>query len=341
MTDTATSTQSLAALGSLDDSEYEGALSESAAEAAIMSKWAGTDDASKATVDADKAVDGKEVPEAPAADVDTKTGGEEVLEENAVSEPDKKDEKAPAGAEKATDDHIVSVLVNGQEIEVPVKDLKRLYGQEASITQKGQEAAQIRKEAEDLGANYAYMLQSILEEAAAEYEPYAELDWHVLGRQLDDDDYIELRQEAKDAFAKYNGIMEKAKGFDADAARAKASAPDPKAVEAANAQLAKDIPNWGAAVHTELVAFAKEQGLDAAASIDPALFKVLHQANLYNKGKDVAAKKVAQVAKTVKASESTPPVADKSTRDRDLMGKFQKSGSMSDAEKLILGRWAK
>ena len=52
-------------------------------------------------------------------------------------------------AEELTDETLIDILVDGETQQASIKDLKRLYGQEASLTRKSQEVAAQRKEAED------------------------------------------------------------------------------------------------------------------------------------------------------------------------------------------------
>src|SRR5574337_877989 len=78
---------------------------------------------------------------------ETPTEPEEATEEGQETEEDGEDEDPEASKAKkdAGDDVIVKIKVGDKEHEVPVKDLKRLYGQEASLTRKSQEVAAQRK----------------------------------------------------------------------------------------------------------------------------------------------------------------------------------------------------
>jgi hypothetical protein len=71
------------------------------------------------------------------------------------------------GAEKAfaDDGAYVKLKVDGEEKEVPVKDLTRLYGQEAALTRKSQEVAEQRKQAEAESQKHVSALQVLLTRA--------------------------------------------------------------------------------------------------------------------------------------------------------------------------------
>jgi hypothetical protein len=101
---------------------------------------------------------------------------------------------------EASDDALVKLTVDGEEIKIPVKDLKRLYGQEASLTRKSQEVAERRKFAEDEGARYVVATQKLIEKATERFKPYAQIDWAIAAKTLENDEYVALRQEATAAY---------------------------------------------------------------------------------------------------------------------------------------------
>ena len=85
---------------------------------------------------------------------------EEVIEETEedpdTSEDDTEEEDEPEEAEEddeteveLSDDTLVEIQVDGEVQQASLADLKRLHGQEASLTRKSQEVAAKRKEAEE------------------------------------------------------------------------------------------------------------------------------------------------------------------------------------------------
>jgi hypothetical protein len=87
--------------------------------------------------DADDEEASEETPEE-----ETDEDAEEEGQEDDKSEDEDKPSKKYADD---NDDTYVKVKVGDKEEEVKVNDLKRLYGQEASLTRKSQEVAEIRK----------------------------------------------------------------------------------------------------------------------------------------------------------------------------------------------------
>ena len=94
----------------------------------------------------------------------------------------------------ADDDMITKVKVGEDELEVSVKDLKRLHGQEKSLTIKSQEVATQRKALEDKSLQYEASLQKLMEKAQERYKPYAEVDMLVAAKTMSDDDFMQLRR---------------------------------------------------------------------------------------------------------------------------------------------------
>ena len=75
--------------------------------------------------------------------------------------------------------------------------MKRLYGQEASLTIKSQEVAAQRKEAEDNIGKTDAILQRMVQKAEERYQPYSEVDMILASNNLDDADFTQLRKEAQ------------------------------------------------------------------------------------------------------------------------------------------------
>lgn len=85
-----------------------------------------------------------------------------------VEEYDEEDDEA----EVITDDeHLVEVLVDGEVKKASVKDLKRLYGQEASLTKKSQQTAKQRKEADEALQKTSVVMQKLIEKAQEAFKP--------------------------------------------------------------------------------------------------------------------------------------------------------------------------
>ena len=78
---------------------------------------------------------------------------EETDEDPDEGEPDDEevdeDDDGEADEAELSDDSLVDIQVDGETKQASLKDLKRLYGQEASLTRKSQDLASKRKEADD------------------------------------------------------------------------------------------------------------------------------------------------------------------------------------------------
>ena len=89
--------------------------------------------------------------------------------------------------------------VDGETQQVSLKSLKRLHGQEASLTRKSQEVAAKRKEAEEALGKADISYRKLLERAESRMKPYAEVDMLVASRQMSSEDFAAFRKEAKAA----------------------------------------------------------------------------------------------------------------------------------------------
>jgi len=98
-----------------------------------------------------------------------------------------------------SDGDLVEINVKGENKQVSVKDLKRLYGQEASLTQKSQDLAAQRKVAEQEFAKTQMAYQKMLERAEARLAPYSEMDMLLAAQQMDAETFAQLRQDARQA----------------------------------------------------------------------------------------------------------------------------------------------
>ena len=128
-------------------------------------------------------------------DLEDDTDLDEDIEEDAEETEDEDD-----GEEETielSDDTMVEVVVSGETQQVSVGDLKRLAGQEKSLTQKSQEVSRLRKEAVESSEKSHLVLQKLIEKAEAEYKPYADVDMLVASKTMSDNDFAALRKEAQ------------------------------------------------------------------------------------------------------------------------------------------------
>jgi len=240
------------------------------------------------------------------------------------------------------DDATVKVKVDEEEFEVSVKDLKRLYGQEAALTRKSQALATQRKDIEANGVKLAAQLERIHQKALARWEPYSKVDMLLASKQLDAEQFAALRQEAQAAYDDYRFITQEVDGFVQEQNTNRQKVMQQQAKEAVKV-LQDAIPNWSQKLYDEIREYAIGKGLDASVvnnMVDPTALLMLHKARLFDNAKSVVTtKKVTQakkVLKTTQAVKAPQPGQDKLAKQK---ARLAKSGSTDDAADLFLARW--
>jgi hypothetical protein len=288
-------------------------------------------------------------------DTETEEETTETDDENPSDEEGETEESATEETEKAkkfvedADDTYVKVKMGDKELDVPIKDLKRLYGQEASLTQKSQEVAAQRKAADEGIAKNVAALNVLAEKAKAKAAPYAALDWVAIAKNpnISAEEASALRDEAKAAFddvsffeKDLNGLMTSI----ADKQKADTVAQAKVCISALSTAPTADKPNalyiegWNDKVYDDLRSFARELGAnpnDVNSMVDPVAFKILHMAMQFKRGssKVLTVKTKKSPTKIVKtSSNSAESKAPSSTVDRKAaVAKLARSGSDEDA----------
>lgn len=276
-------------------------------------------------------------------DLDDEDGQDADADEGSDTDTEDDDEGKADEPIIAADEAVVRVTVDGEERTVPVKDLKRLFGQEASLTRKSQEVAQVRKSAEEEGARFTLATQKLMERASERFAPYAEIDWTIAAKTLDNEEYIALRQEAQAAYQDIKFLKEEFDGT----LKATQEARQTQTIEAAKeavAVLKRDIPNWSQETYTGVIDYAANNGLDRdtiAQVTDANIIKLLHKAMSYDMAKErVATKRKSATSKhTMKSSNKRPTAALGKPDGKAEMARLAKSGSQDDAAALLLSRW--
>ena len=128
-----------------------------------------------------------------------------------VEEQDEDSEEAEVVA--FDDDTLVEISVDGESKQASIKDLKRLYGQEASLTRKSQEAASQRKTADEQLQKADASLQAMISRAQERFKPYSDVDMLVASKNMSAEDFTQLRAEAKQAEDDLKFLTEEADGF--------------------------------------------------------------------------------------------------------------------------------
>jgi hypothetical protein len=200
------------------------------------------------------------------------------------------------------DDTQVEVIVDGETQRVSVKDLKRLHGQEASLTRKSQDLANTRKQADEALQKADISYQKLLERAEARFKPYGEVDMLVASRQMEPDEFAKLRNEARDAEADLKFLKEESTAFYKDAQDQQKVLHQRAATDCVKV-LQEQMPEWSNDLYNDIRNYAVQSGLPQSAVdqyVDPQVIMLLNKARLYDQSKATATTKKAK-AKVIKA----------------------------------------
>lgn len=290
-------------------------------------------------------------------------------DEDAEEEPSDEDEEGDDGEgtedeEGETDDEgskkkfaddddetYVKVTVDGKENEVKVSDLKRLWGQEASLTRKSQEVAEIRKTVDAQQAKNIAAYDIMLKKATERADSYRNLPWTQLMKDpnVPADQLGELQKEAQKALEEEAFLKTEIDGFmktvadNQVAERKKAATECLKALN--DPKSAHHIKGWNDALYNDIRTFAKaEMGLNEQmvdALTDPGAFKVLNMAMQFARGqKKVITKKVnKQPTRIVKNSAASPAArvgSGSKVKAGKAVAKAIKTGDKADAIEAFL-----
>lgn len=321
--------------------ENEGALSRDEAANALLSRWTDADPAIRNDEGA-KPIRRSETERHP-ADADENQSDDEELDFGDEDETVEKDQDEGDAPVEASDDALVKLTVDGEEVKIPVKDLKRLYGQEASLTRKSQEVAENRRRAEEDGARFMVATNRLLDKAKERFQPYAQVDWAIAAKTLDNDEYVALRQEATAAYTDLQFLNNELDGVFSEVTASREAA----ALEEAKAALEilqRDIPKFDANVYQDMTKFAAANGIPPEAFgqlTDPAALKMVHMAMSYERAKERAASK-RTAAPTSKRTMKTTRRSDASAgnREGEAMKRLKQTGSRDAAVAALMERWS-
>ena len=286
-------------------------------------------------------------------DDETEQTDEEEDEDPDDEEPETDEADEEVELSGIDDDTQVEIIVDGETQRVSIAALKRLHGQEASLTRKSQDLAAQRKEADAAfqKANISY--QTLLERAEARAKPYSEVDMLVASRQMDADDFAKLRAESKDAEADLKFLREEADAFYRGAQDQQKVLHQQAASECVKV-LQAQMPDWSNDVYNDIRSYAVSQGLPSEQVdqyVDPQVIMLLNKARLYDQTKATAETKK-QKAKVIRAKDSNTgkkilrstksPVREDSKSRRvkkahDVLR--SKSGDADDIAEALLARW--
>lgn len=252
------------------------------------------DDDDEETTEADEAEVEDEEPETEDDDES------EADPEDDETESEEEDEEEPKAV--ADDEAEVVISVDGKEERVSVKDLKRLYGQEASLTQKAQAFSQQRRAVEAQGLYLAKILQDRYETAQKNVNKYADVDLFRASRELDPDEFDALRAAKEGAESELKALEREGQEFLKRSQETRATILREQAKESLKV-ITERIPDWSDAVYDEVRSYAIAQGMDkdlVNETVDPAAIVMIHKAMAFDKAQSAKAKVTKKVTKAPK-----------------------------------------
>ena len=323
---------------------------------AILARWEDADEnqpsedgegtADQPVEEAEETVDEVDLTEADEADQDEEDEETELEEDEAETEDQEEDDEDDEDTvQLAQDDDIVEITVDGKVVQHSVAQLKRLAGQEASLTRKSQETASKRKEAEDAISKNHAVFQTLLAKAEERHKPYADVDMLLASKTMDAEDFAALRKEAAESAAELKFLQEEADKFYQDI-QTKQQAQMQDAAKECVRVLEEDIPEWNNDLYNEIRSYAVSQGLEQTevdSYVDPAVIKILNKARLFDQGKQVATKKKKVAAKKKVLRSTKAPEGERVAKQRRLKATqnklTQKGQHLDDIADALLARW--
>ena len=269
-------------------------------------------------------------------------------DETDEDEDDDEDDDEPLAA---SDDQVVDISVNGESKKVSVKDLKRLYGQEASLTKKSQDLATQRKVSEEQMAQTQMSYQKLLERAEARHKPYADIDMLVASREMDAETFSQLRQDAKQAEDDLKFLQEESGQLVSQAQQNHQQATKEAAADCVKV-LQEQLPDWGNELYTNIREYAVASGLpkdQVDQYTDPQVIMLINKARLYDQSKQSAKSKKAKAkltksksGKTKVLSSKKAPPSKKSIQkanQQKQMDMLSGAKDLDDIAEALMSRW--
>lgn len=269
----------------------------------------------------------------------------EAEEEEEGSEADPKDDAEDEDDEGkvakplADDDAETVITVDGKEHRVSVKDLKRLFGQEASLTQKSQAIAAQRRIVEAQGLYLAKILETRHKAAQEKVAKYKDVDLFRASRELDPDEFDALRAAKESAESELVAIEREGQEFLQRAQQTRMQMLREQAKESLKA-ITKAIPEWTDELYGRVRSYAISQGMDADLVnevVDPGAIIMMHKAMKFDEAqakKQTVTKKVAKAPKKVLTKSAETDRG--SSKIKSIRREAMRSGDVDDIAELFL-----
>lgn len=273
-------------------------------------------------------------------EIDEEESEEEEVEEEEEEEEDEESEEEVEDEDTDEDE----VDYEGYEVTLPNGETVKLNeaiagyrnAEEIKAEKEAFEAA--REEFNEKSKDLSSFLNLAKLEAEKVVEDYKDFDWAELSR-TDPASYAENRE----FLDKYKNRLKEIKAahtrLEEEKTTQETEAMQVQARECVQV-LQRDIPGWGKELYGNLMAFAVENGMPEetiSSTVDPSVFKLLHKAYQFDKGKAVAKAKITKVGGSPKKVVKSAPKATiskpskKAAIEKKLSsGKFN-DGDLSDA----------
>ena len=318
------------------------------AENAFLKRWQDADMLSDGDEGAnDDHNEGDEISPDGQSQDETQTDEEEFDLDEGGEEGDEEEEGSNDTKVEAPDDALVTIKVGDETQTVAVKDLKRLFGQEAALTRKSQEVAQARQKVEAEADMFVTASEKLLERAQKDFEPYKGIDWLVASKQLTSTEFAALRQEA---MAKFENVkfLEEEVGSVYEQVRVSRQAEQVEAAKKCIEVLSETVPNWSKERYDSLRDFATTRGMSTEAFnsiLDPVAIAIINDAMTLQEARQRAASKKKAVAptKVMKRAKGRQTANGQDTQHavvKEAQRRLRETGSDEAAENAFMARWS-
>lgn len=295
----------------------------------------------------------KEVEDTPEqAEPETEETESDPQEEASEEESEETEEPAKKPTKKYADDEVyVKVKVGDDEYEVPVKDLKRLHGQEASLTRKSQQVAADQRNIEAQRVQYAHKLDTMVQRATQKADQYRQVNFFALSKDpnVTAEMLGALQDEARRAFDEESFLKAEADQFVQGVQKERNDRLVTQARDSIKQINDPDsphhIPNFSQKLHGEMMQFAIDNGVPAELAnnlVDAPSMKILHMAMSFKKGAAKAVTKVVNKSpkKIMKTSTVPTPKSSNVRRQETAMKKLREgTGGHDDVADAFMSRW--
>lgn len=253
-------------------------------------------------------------------------------DESGVQDDDGEDPDDPDNAE-------VEIKVGENVHKETIKNLKRLYGQEAALTQRSQQLAANLKAAEAANNRAVEATKVLLQRAEEHARPYQydAAAWALLAANMDPETYNALREEAGKAQSNVAFLKQE---LDGHMGKLQQEAQERTKAEATATVTAfkhpeTGIPNFSPELYKEMVDYGVKSGIADTGNVtsEPAL-RILWKAMQYDKTAKAMKSVEAKVKKAPdKPTKTLKPGVKRAPDDasRSVMDRLRKNGNDEDA----------